>query len=285
MNPLRCSLGPAVQRYFALLIYLLTLALPAGPAWAQEGGEDVPARTVAAREALAGSEWKELEPGLSALMAMTGDGLAMTAFRVDPAQFTFAAAVQTKPTGERVDALGTREEAVIAVNGGFFGILEKSAQLFPVGLLRRAGHDYSKAWNKTGGLLLLAPDGSSGPVILPSGNDVPDSVADIIQSKPLLIEPGGKWAMNSNQEHLRKRMIVCLPEGGEVVLFAVTRGGMSLFEAGWLMRSADEGGVFGCDAALALDGGGSTQIWVDGHEEWSFRGETEVHNALIVRRR
>jgi exopolysaccharide biosynthesis protein len=51
------------------------------------------------------------------------------------------------------------------------------------------------------------------------------------------------------------------------------------------MRDPAQGGAFSCDSALALDGGGSTQLWVAGREDLAIAGETRVHNALIVQRK
>lgn len=120
---------------------------------------------------------------------------------------------------------------------------------------------------------------------MPSREDVPDSPATILQSKPLMIEPGGKWAMNTNQALWRPRTLLCTVKNGEAVLLVLSGSGMSLYEAGWLMRKPEEGGYFACDAAIALDGGGSTQLWVEDREDLWVEGETAVHNALLVKRR
>lgn len=265
-------------RYLALAFVVAAQAVAA----TAEEGETVPARTVLAREALAQADWEVLEEGLSVTRVMTASGLALTALRISTGRFRFGLAVQARAQGERVEAYGERAEAVVAVNGGFFGEKEDGGVLFPVGLLRVEGRDRSAAWTSSGGFLSMSRDGVK---IAPSQAGMPEDAADILQSKPLLIEPGGHWAMNSNQGHLRKRSIVCLTPEGDVVLVLVTRLGLSLYEAGWLMRGRGEGGFFGCDAALALDGGGSTQLWVAGRGDLSHRGETPVHNALVVRRR
>jgi hypothetical protein len=264
-----------VLAYIAAFVMLFG----AGPVAAQELA---PPRTVEAREALAAGPWRDIEDGLAVLQAITPGGATLTAFRIAPERFAFAFATQAQAKGERVDVFGPREGAAIAVNGGFFAEQQASGALFPVGLLRLAGKQLSAPWRATGGYLLLA-DGV--PSIRPAATPPPSSVADVLQSKPLLIEPGGKWAMNSNQGLMRQRTVVCLTAKREAILLIVAGAGLSLFEAGWLMRGAEVGGFFACDSALALDGGGSTQLWVAGSRELALRGETPVHNALIVRRR
>ncbi|MCB1429282.1 MAG: phosphodiester glycosidase family protein, partial [Nitratireductor sp.] len=97
--------------------------------------------------------------------------------------------------------------------------------------------------------------------------------------------PGGKWAMNTNQQKLRPRTIVCTFGNDSFLLAVISGSGMSLYEAGWLMRDAGVGGYFGCDAALAMDGGGSTQLWVSSDTSLGIVGETPVNNALVVKRR
>jgi len=261
------------------MAFILVALMFGGPAAAQELA---PPRTAEARQALAASPWRKLEDGLSLLQATTQGGATLTALRIAPDRFAFAIATQAQAKGERVDVFGPREGAVIAVNGGFFAEQQASGALFPVGLLRLAGKQMSSAWRATGGYLVLA-DGV--PSIRPAATPPPSNTPDVLQSKPLLIEPGGKWAMNSNQGLMRQRTVICLTKDGEATLLLVTGAGMSLFEAGWLMRGAEVGGFFSCDSALALDGGGSTQLWVAGNRELALRGETPVHNALVVLRR
>ena len=51
------------------------------------------------------------------------------------------------------------------------------------------------------------------------------------------------------------------------------------------MREPEMGGFFNCDSAIAMDGGGSTQIWVKGRPDLSYAGNTPVHNAVVIQRR
>jgi len=256
----------------------LLMALPAVAA----AQENAPQRTQEARAAIAAAAWEEIEPGLSMLRASSPANLTITAFKVDEKLFRFDVAVQEKPDGERVDTFGPRADALVAVNGGFFGERESGRGLYSVGLLRLKGKVRSPKWKSTGGFILFDEEGIS---ILPSRQDVPVRPATILQSKPLMIEPGGKWAMNTNQALWRPRTVLCTVKGGEAVLLVLSGSGMSLYEAGWLMRAQNEGGYFGCDAAIALDGGGSTQLWVEEREDVWVEGETAVHNALLVKRR
>lgn len=91
--------------------------------------------------------------------------------------------------------------------------------------------------------------------------------------------------MGSNSGLAKPRTILCTLDDGDVILLTVTRFGLTLYEAGWLMRSKEEGGFFGCDAALAFDGGRSTQVWYSGDEKYSSSGISPVHNFFVVRQK
>ena len=265
----------------AVVVVLAIMLSPAGTVHAQETDE-APQRTSVVREALESAAWEETEEGYFLIQARSESGQSIIAFRIPPDHFTFAITVQSEPKGERVEDFGDRTGALVAINGGFFGEEQKSGNLFPVGLLRVGGRNFSQAWDRAGGIATI----EDGRVKLSASSaGVPERAENVLQSKPMLIEPGGKWAMNTNQGHLRPRSLLCVLANGEVVVVVVRGAGMSLYEVGWLMRAPETGGYFGCDAALALDGGGSTQLWVAGHDDLSFRGETPVHNALILRRR
>ena len=238
-----------------------------------------PDRTREFTNAILKADWTELEPGLLVLNNWS-DGVKLIAIRIADSRFALSVAAQADPKGEFVDTIGKRTEAVIAVNGGFFGASEKDGALFPVGLLRVADHNHGQEWGSIGGYLAMRSDRTE---IRPTRFGSPDSPF-VIQSKPVLIEPGGVWAMNTNNGQFRPRTLVCR-RNGETLIVVAHGLGLSLFEAGWLLRAPEIGGAFACDSAMALDGGGSTQLWVAGHDEFTVIGATRVHNALIVQRK
>ena len=257
--------------------WLLLCALLLAPQVSR--AEEAPQLTAELAAALSAQSWSQLADGLRIIRAGSPAGTRITALEVSPDHFSLRIAVQHGNDGERVDAFGEREGAVLAINGGFFGEKEPGKGLYPVGLLRREGRDLSEGWSKTGGYLAISADGFD---LRPSGAGVPAGFAQLLQSKPMLIEPGGKWAMNTNSRLQRWRSLVCLRPDGNLVIALVTGFGLSLYEAGWLMRGAEDGGFFGCDSALALDGGGSSQLWVRDRPDLAVRGETPVHNALVA---
>jgi exopolysaccharide biosynthesis protein len=263
------------------LVFILMLQLPIAPVLAQESAQEVPERTNKFAAALANAAWERFDSGLEILRSDAG-AVQVTALRIDPAIYEFSLAVQSSPDGERVIDFGARKDADIAINGGFFGEKEPGKNLFPVGYLQIDGTVLSQPWLDSGGFLVF---GEGKPAIFPSADGVPARPGAAIQSKPLLIEPGGQWAMNTNLRNLRRRSLVCLQSENRVVLVVIAGIGMSLYEAGWLLRGMRSGGFFDCDAALALDGGGSTQLWVRGDDSLNVIGDNPIHNAILVKRR
>ncbi len=238
-----------------------------------------PEETSKVVSSLKASQWQQLESGLQVIRAMTEEGVVMTAFKVSPDSFAFSIALQDDVSGSRVKQIGEQEGAVVATNAGFFAITSSSV-LYSIGYLRLNGEVLSKGWPSSGGVVSFKPEGLE---LSPTHKGLPAGDFDVIQSKPMLIEPGGLWAMGSNSGSPKPRTILCKLGDGNIVLSTITRSGLTLYEAGWVMRSKEDGGFFGCDAALAFDGGRSTQVWFSGDEKYSSSGLSPVHNFFVVR--
>ncbi|MBL4893057.1 MAG: phosphodiester glycosidase family protein [Rhizobiaceae bacterium] len=242
--------------------------------------DDTPKRAVEVTSGLSAGEWRSLEAGLEVIQTRTKTGTIFSAFRISPEKFAFKIGTQEHPKGERAGRIGPRLDAVLVINAGFFG-MSKNGKLFPVGLMSSSGVPSGKAWRTSGGYLVFG----KRTLIRPSDKGLPVSSGEFVQSKPVLIEPGGRWAMNTNSKIRKKRSLFCLQRDGKIIISLVTGAGLSLYESGWLLRSPKDGGYFDCDSAIAMDGGGSTQTWVKGHPELSYRGISPVHNFLIMQRK
>lgn len=232
-------------------------------------------------QALKQASWQTEGEGFSVLRAITQQGLVVTAFRISPEKYEFEIVLQRSQLGSRARAIGEQSGAVLAVNGGFFAQRE-NGELYPIGYLRMAGKVLAKGWPNAGGLIIFD---QNGPVLRPSHDGIPQDGRDVLQSRPMLIEPGGRWAMGSNLNEAKLRTIFCRRANGDIVLAVISRVGVSLFEAAWVMRMPQDGGFFGCDSAVALDGGRSTQLWYSGEPALSHTGLTPVQNFIVVRQR
>jgi|GEM_PF-1939913 len=242
---------------------------------------NAPPQTQSIVSALEYVDWKDIEKGLETLSVSTPLGIRLHAFRISPEHFVFSIAQQAKINGEYVEEYATRLDAVIAVNGGFF-TKHGDGSLSPVGLLIDDGVQYTRAWAKKGGFLIAGVDGID---ILPSQEPLFGELKEVLQSRPVILEKGSKWALNRNLRMIKNRTLVCVLKDKKVVLLTFSGLGLSLFEAGWVLRSQEWGGWFNCDSAIALDGGGSTQLFVKGHPEFNVYGDTAVQNAFVIKRR
>ncbi len=264
----------------ALLAMAMLVAIAFSlPTYSQSTSQGVPLKTQEVVESLNDVEWEKISDGLRSIRVVTPQGLLLNSFEISPKYFSFEVGAQNDKNGEWARDVVEREGALIAANAGFFA-QKTSGELYSVGFLKMNGKVHSKAWSNSGGFIEFD---SEGPKLSPSGKGVPDSAADILQTKPMMIEPGGVWAMRSNRGEVKHRSILCRLETGEIILTTITRGGLSVYEAGWLMRSEVDGGYFGCDSALALDGGRSTQVWFSERPEISYPGLTPVHNFLLIK--
>ncbi|MBO6815664.1 MAG: phosphodiester glycosidase family protein [Rhizobiaceae bacterium] len=248
---------------------------------AQEKLTDIPNATEKMVSALNSTQWSNLESGIDVIRAMTGNGTVLTAYRISPSDFSFSIVTQENSSGSRARDIGEREGAVLATNAGFFAE-SLSGSLYPIGYLRLNGDVLSKGWESDGGLISLD---EKTLMLTPTHAGIPKNSKDVLQSRPMLIEPDGRWAMGSNLGEVKNRTVLCKQKDGNIVIALVTRVGMSLFEAGWIMREPAVGGFFDCDSAIALDGGRSTQVWYSGDENYSFPGLVPVHNFFVVRGR
>lgn len=262
-------------------IFLVLAVLSFGAAPHTVHANETPPQAVPVINALKQGRWENLEDGLDVLKVITTDGLVVTSYRISPDQFDFSVALQSGDNGSRAREIGEREGAVIVTNAGFFAVTE-SGRLYPIGYLRIGDRVHSKGWPDAGGTVSFK---DSGLTLRPSGAGIPQDKFDVLQSRPMLIEPGGAWAMGSNAGPVKFRTLLCTLFNGDVILATVTRLGLTLFEAGWMLRAIEDQGYFGCDAAIALDGGRSTQVWHSGETQYSYPGFTPVHNFLVVRQR
>lgn len=265
-----------VTRIFTIISLLI-----AGCAQALAQAGSPPSATVPVLDSLKQSNWADLQDGLSMLNTITPDGLVLRAYRFSPEQFDFSIGLQESERGSHAKDVGERLGAVVVANAGFFAVAS-GGKLYPVGYLRVEDEVLSKGWSEAGGTVTFA---DRGITLKPTHQGIPQNEFDVIQTRPMLIEPGGTWAMGSNTGDAKQRTLLCTMKNGDVVLITITRSGLTLFEAAWLLRGPDEGGHFNCDAAVAFDGGRSTQVWHSGEPQYSHSAITPVFSFFVVRQR
>ncbi|MEO0327497.1 MAG: phosphodiester glycosidase family protein [Pseudomonadota bacterium] len=267
-------------RSIRLFVLILIVAGTAGFGNSNAQNLDTPPRAKEVVSAFEQVRWREIAEGFAVLRIITSSGLVATAYRFLPEKFSIELALQSNSSGSRARDIGEREGAIFAINAGFFAKAE-NGNLYSIGYLRKDGNVLSKGWQSAGGVINFKAGNSIS--LSPSHAGIPKNSGDALQSRPMLIEPGGRWAMSRNLADRENRSILCRRANSEVIFIVISRLGLSLYEAGWILRDRNDGGYFGCDSAIALDGGSSTQVWVSGEQQVSYSGLSPVHNFLVAR--
>lgn len=275
----RPSIGIALS--VCLLLVLPLLPEKFHGARAQEEG--IPERSRSMVAALQNAQSSKVRPGFSVVSAhdVAGNN-TVTAWKIDPARFDFQLVEADDKKGRHASWFLGHAQGVLAVNAGYFA-RRQDGSIYPVGFLKIDGTSRSVPWDAgTGGLLSFSSGKMSIDVPLPA-KAARDAIENAVQSKPVMIEPGGVWAMRSNRKILKNRTAVCLLPDGHVLIIAVSGWGLSLYELAVLMKKPDEDGFFGCEAAIALDGGSSTQAAYALDPNLNVVSPAPVQNALVVR--
>jgi uncharacterized protein YigE (DUF2233 family) len=153
----------------------------------------------------------------------------------------------------------------------------------PSGLLIVEGHVLRGVQPKAGSGVLVV---TAGRVMIERSKDflIPPDATSGLQSGPLLVDPGGVLGIGSNDSNRVPRTTVCLADGN--VLIVVVEGGLSLYEVAELLVAPSKQGGFGCERALNLDGGPSTQASLAaGGQSMEVAGEWNLLSAVQVRQR
>ncbi len=170
--------------------------------------------------------------------------------------------------------------AVLAINGGYFDYIEKNGErgLRPTGLVIAAGKLIHRRGSGSGVIY-----DKRGRVNIVWSRNIKDwrGADDALQAGPLLVDPGGKHGIRKNSGRSARRSVLCLLHDGRFV-FVVARTPITLFDLAGLLSDRRPYGM-GCERAINLDGGPSTQVQTafDGNIE-GIAGWTRVVNALAV---
>ena len=205
-------------------------------------------------------------------------GIRIHAWSFDQGRYSLRVAAAKDERGSRIAAfLGTSD--LLAINGGFFE-LDKQKRMSPSGLLIVDGKTVAPEQPRAGsGILYAGPAG----VGIGYRKDLGDhgAMQAAVQVGPILVDPGGRVGVLDKQHDRQNRSAVCL-EDNTFTIFVV-EGGLSLFQLASVLAATRDQGGYGCDVAINLDGGPSSQaIFRSGSHEIAIDGSSPVQNALIV---
>jgi uncharacterized protein YigE (DUF2233 family) len=203
--------------------------------------------------------WQPASPGveLRRMQVPLADGQQATVsvVRLDPRLLRFRVGYRPgKPQGM---AAWQRESGALAIiNGGFF-----DAQNISTALVVSNGTPSGSSYQGRGGMFAVDSGGNVSLRFLgEQPYDPGEALVEAMQSWPMLVKPGGTLAYTSNDNELARRSVVALDRDGRVLLIACSTSSFTLRSlADWLLASD-----LNIDAALNLDGGSSTGLYMVG---------------------
>ena len=240
----------------------------------------MPALWIASRAAT----WQPVANGFRAWSVnLASHGLLIHAWELDLRYFELSVVVQLEEFGSTVAKLRSEHNAALAINGGFFEI-DSEDRISPSGVLILDGQEIHPYVASAGSGVLIWRDGTLR-LDWSSRQRSYAKAESAVQSGPFVVDPGGKNGIYSNDFDRRKRSAICITED-RVILVSVGGSGLSLYELGELLSRPSTDGGFGCERALNLDGGASTQASVAiADHALEIEGTWKIQNAVIVKRR
>ena len=222
---------------------------------------------------------------------LLSDGVAYTkySFEIEPQQRTTIHAFQIDPTkvkldivtasskqadGTTVKELAMSKKASLVINGGFFSEEHKS-----IGLLIQSGKMINPI-HKTSWWSIFGLKSGMPFIAMPKEFKPSPDISVAVQAGPRLVIDG---QIPKLKDGLAPRSMVGITKDNKVII-AVTEGvPVSLTEiANRMQKSSYEGGL-DCPNAMALDGGGSTQLYAKIKKfELSIDGLSYITNGLAV---
>lgn len=229
------------------------------------------------------TQWVTLSPGFAMRrLSIAGTGMTVHAWMVDPKHNAIAVVEQTRPEGSTTAEFRAEHKALLAINGGFFE-KDQNGALTPSGLLVVNG-ERRHAYHKKAGSGALLVSGDEVTLDWSKSVGAGQAWTHALQVGPMVVDPGGTNGIRSNDNTRVDRSAVCLADGR--LIFIVIDGGMSLFELGQVLSESDLKGGFGCERALNLDGGPSTQAsFENAGQRAEVTGDWPVQNGIVVMRR
>jgi uncharacterized protein YigE (DUF2233 family) len=182
-----------------------------------------------------------------------------------------------------VDELGREARALAAVNGTFF-----DEKYRPLGFVASAGRELNPLRNVSWWAAFLvreSPGGRSAEILTTAQLQAiapaeRGPFAAALQAGPRTVSARRPVKL---KEQSAARTAVCVLDPTHVMLLATEGAGVESNALAAFMAGAPADGGLGCEAGLMLDGGPSTQLWIDAPGlARHVRGGWAVPNALVV---
>ena len=198
------------------------------------------------------------------------------AFQIDPAKMRLdiVTADAKQPQGTTAAELTKAKKATIVINGGFFTEEHKS-----IGLLIQNSKTINSI-HKTSWWSIFGIKGNSPFITTPKDFTPSLEISMALQAGPRLVIDG---AVPKFKEGVAARSAVGITKDGKVVLLVTSEDPISLEELAQRMKKSRYEGGLECVNAMALDGGGSTQLYAKIKKfELSVEGLSYITNGIAV---
>jgi hypothetical protein len=232
--------------------------------------------------------WQPLEEGLELREIDVASGTARSGerlliVRLDPRQLQIR--VQYDPTNPKtISAWGERLDALLVVNGSYFAP-EGERGYETIGMLISDGQRWGTPLRDYAGMLAVTSAGEVSVRWLRQRPYQPgEPLAQAMQSFPVLVTPGGVLGFPADADDgaPARRTAVAQDAEGNILLMVAPRGALSLHELAVFLTESD----LRIDAALNLDGGGSTGLWLRADTaQIRVDSFTSVPSVITVERR
>lgn len=245
-------------------------------------GDPLPQLRIAARSVA----WRALADGVDErVIAAENYDVALHAWRFDPDKYVVDLVPSDNAFGNTAGEFRAKHDAVLAINAGFFDI-DLQSRLSPVGLMVVGGNaisefDLEKSRSPLSGVLYLSDERLR--IDFAREYDTQRPVDMALQSGPLIVDPGGQNGIRRNAYDRLNRSAVCLDFDGSALL-VLAWGGLSLYEFGAMLSLPVAEGGLGCERAINLDGGPSSQVSLALPDySYDIPGLWRVNSALVVK--
>jgi uncharacterized protein YigE (DUF2233 family) len=226
--------------------------------------------------------WQSLEPGVELReLDVAGEfGLERaTLVRLDPAHVRFRVAYDPD-VPVPLSAWAARAPCLLMINGGFF-----TPENEVIGVLVSGGQRWGSSLGSYAGMFAVTPaDQVSVRSLTTWPFDPAESLAEAVQSFPVLVKPGGQMGFPADADDgmPARRTVVAQDRSGNVVVVVTPRGLLSLHELATFLAASD----LTLNVALNLDGGASTGMWlVSGERVVEFDSLAPLPSVIVAERK
>jgi exopolysaccharide biosynthesis protein len=229
--------------------------------------------------------WQPLQPGVELRRVLVEDEAAspgteteeyLAIVRLDPSAVRFR--VHYNPNHPlKVSAWAEQLRALLVLNGGYF-----TSEYEATGLLISDGQTWGAVYGDFAGLFAVTVDERvSVRWLHDRPYDPAESLAQGVMSFPVLVKPGGVMGFPADADEgtSARRTVVAQDFDGRILFVVAPRGTLSLHEMAVFLAESD----LGIDAALNLDGGPSTGLWLRSDENpVGIDSRTAVPSVIVV---